>query len=118
MRQKLLLLGTVCVVLCAAAAPSSDYEQKLIALERSYTFWSFEQYPTSATDAGIHTYDDRLADYSPATQAAQMVRLRAYRNDLAALQPPSNASAHARGDYLLIRANLEGDWWGRVVLRS
>jgi uncharacterized protein (DUF885 family) len=117
-RRRLLFLGAVCLVLCAAAAPSSNYEQKLVALERSYTFWSFEQYPTTATDAGIHTYDDRLADYSPATQVAQMVRLRGYRNELAALQPGSNASAHARVDYLLIRANIEGDWWGRVVLRS
>ncbi len=38
--------------------------------------WSFEQNPSSATDAGIHTYDSRLADYSARTQAAQMVQLR------------------------------------------
>jgi uncharacterized protein (DUF885 family) len=99
------------------ATPSS-YDVKLIDLERRYTFWSFEQNPTSATDAGIHTYDTRLADFSPQTQAAQMTQLRAYRNELAALQPPLGASAHDRVDYLLIRANLEGDWWDRTVLRG
>ena len=60
----------------------------------------------------------QLADYSAAAQAAQMVRLRAYRNQLAALLPPAGASAHDRVDYLLVRADLEGDWWARTVLRS
>lgn len=80
--------------------------------------WSFEQNPSNATDAGIHTYDTKLADYSAAAQAAQMVRLRAYRNQLAALLPPAGASAHDRVDYLLVRADLEGDWWARTVVRS
>jgi uncharacterized protein (DUF885 family) len=116
--RRLLGLGASCVLFCAAASPPADYQQRLVELERQYTFWSFEQNPTAATDAGIHTYDDRLADYSPATQAAQMAQLRAYRNELAALEPPAGASAHARVDYLLIRANLEDEWWSRTVLRG
>ena len=86
--------------------------------DSSYTMWSFAENPSSATDAGIHTYDSRLADYSSATQAAEMARLRRYRNELAALEPPPDAMAHERVDYLLIRANLEGDWWARTVLRG
>jgi uncharacterized protein (DUF885 family) len=117
MKRRLLVLAAVCAALCAATSPPSDYEQKLIALERSYTYWSLEQDPSSATDAGVHTYDNRLADFSTVAQTAQMARLRAYRNELAALQPPADASPHARVDYLLIRANLEGDWWNRTVLR-
>ncbi|MGC1380503.1 MAG: DUF885 domain-containing protein [Candidatus Baltobacteraceae bacterium] len=101
-----------------AAPPQSPYQSKLVDLERSYTLWSFQQYPTSATDAGIHTYDSRLADYSAQTQAAQMAKLRAFRRQLIALTPPPGASAHERVDYLLIRSNLEGDWWGRAILRS
>jgi uncharacterized protein (DUF885 family) len=123
--------AAACVLLCATmwlyspdgraqgvTATPSSYDAKLIDLERRYTFWSFEQNPTSATDAGIHTYDTRLADFSPQTQAAQMTQLRAYRNELAALQPAPDASAHDRVDYLLVRANLEGDWWDRTVLRG
>jgi uncharacterized protein (DUF885 family) len=107
-----------CTLLGVGASAPSSYDQKLIDLDRTYTMWSFEQNPTAATDAGIHTYDTKLADYSPAVQAAQMVRLRAYRNQLAALLPPPGASAHDRVDYLLVRADLEGDWWTRTVLRS
>src|SRR6202042_611068 len=29
-----------------------------------------------------------------------------------------DASAHERVDYLLIRGGIEGDWWGRTVLRG
>ncbi len=129
------LACVACLVVCTAAAPpgaavlpfdsaqgkraqDDNYQAKLVDLERSYTMWSFAENPSSATDAGIHTYDSRLADYSPARQAAEMLRLRRYRNELAALEPPPDATAHERVDYLLIRANLEGDWWGRTVLRG
>lgn len=112
-----LLLGIACIAVCAAASPPPGYQAKLVDLEQRYTAWSYEQSPTDATDAGIHTYDDRLADYSPAAQSAEMIQLRRFRNELAALQPPSNASAHERVDYLLIRSNVERDWWDRTVLR-
>ncbi len=112
-----LVLALTAAALLAATAPSS-YEDRLVDLQRRYTAWSFAQNPTAATDAGIHEYDSRLADYSPATQAAQMAQLRRYRNELAAMQPAQSASAHERVDYLLIRASLEGEWWSRSVLRS
>ncbi|MEO9027015.1 MAG: DUF885 domain-containing protein [Candidatus Tumulicola sp.] len=118
-RNLLTLLALV--VACAAlgrAGAASDYQSKLIDLDRRYTFWSFEQNPTYATDSGIHTYDARLAEFSPAAQAAAMSRLRAFRDELAALQPPADATPHERVDYLLIRADIEGDGWNRTVLRG
>jgi uncharacterized protein (DUF885 family) len=114
--RRLILIAAACVLLGAGAPPS--YQSRLVDLERRYTFWSYEQNPASATDAGIHEYDARLADFSMEAQAAAMARLRGYRNELAALEPPVGASAHERVDYLLIRANLEGDWWDRTVLRG
>ncbi|HEV3090821.1 MAG TPA: DUF885 domain-containing protein [Candidatus Cybelea sp.] len=106
------------VLLSAAPAAAPNYQAKLVDLERQYTMWGFEQSPTSATDAGIHTFDARLSDFSPTTLATQMAQLRRFRNELAALVPPAGASAHERVDYLLIRANIEGDWWARTVLRG
>jgi uncharacterized protein (DUF885 family) len=118
MTLRLLLALTFCLTATAALAAPADYQSRLIDLERRYTMWSFEQNPSSATDAGIHTYDSRLADYSARTQAAQMVQLRKFRNELAALQPAAGTSPHDRVDYLLIRSNIEADWWGRTVLRG
>jgi uncharacterized protein (DUF885 family) len=110
------VIAAACALLGATSPPS--YQSKLVELERRYISWSFEQNPTSATDAGIHAYDDHLADFSPAAQVSQMTTVRRYRNELAALQPPSGASAHERVDYLLIRSDLESEWWNREVLRS
>lgn len=112
------------LVLCAAAlvtapvspAATANYQARIIDLDRRYAMWSFAEDPTSATDAGIHQYDALLADYSAATQAAEMRRLREFRNELAALQPPQGASRHEIVDYLLTRADIEGDWWSRTVL--
>jgi hypothetical protein len=97
---------------------ADEYQAKLIDLDRRYMAWSFAQNPTYATDSGVRGFDARLADFSSGSQAAAMVRLRAFRDELAALQPPSGATPHARVDYLLIRADLEGDWWSRTVLRG
>jgi len=117
-----ILAAGLCSITASAQTPPlpvpSAYQNKLVDLERRYTFWSLRESPTSATDAGIHTYDTLLADFSPQTQTAQMAQLRRFRAELAALQPPAGATAHERVDYLIVRANLEGDWWSRVVLRG
>ncbi len=96
---------------------ASDYQAKLVDLDRRYTYWSFRQNPTYATDSGVHGDDALLADFSPQAQAAAMQQLRGFRDELAALQPPPDATPHERVDYFLIRADLEGDWWSRTVLQ-
>jgi uncharacterized protein (DUF885 family) len=116
---RLAVLGTV---LLAAAVPmrplaAGDYQTKLIDLDRRYTYWSFQQSPTYATDSGVHDYDALLSDFSPQAEAAAMQQLHAFRNELAALQPPPSATPHERVDYLLVRADVEGDWWNRTVLQ-
>ena len=111
------VLALAGVTLAGASAPSA-YQAKLIDFDRRYAAWSFQQNPTYATDSGIHDYDARLADFSPAAQAAEMTRLRAFRDELAELQPAPSATAHERVNYLLIRADVEGDWWNRTVLRG
>jgi uncharacterized protein (DUF885 family) len=116
-KRPALLIALCLASLAAASAQAPSYQARLIALDRRYVMWSFSQSPSDATDAGIHRYDALLADYSPATQNAQMRQLRQFRNELAALQPPAGASRHEIVDYLLVRADLEGDWWSRSVLR-
>jgi uncharacterized protein (DUF885 family) len=123
MRPRTLTALVMAVVACslqarAPAASAGQYDLRLIDLDRRYIYWSLQQSPTSATDAGLHLYDDRLSDFSPQAQAEQMTRLHAFRDELASLQPPAGASPHDRMDYLLVRADLEGDWWNRTVVRS
>lgn len=113
------LIALALLSLPAVPAPGqSDYRSKLADLDRRYTAWSLERNPTYATDSGVHDYDTRLADFSAAAQRDDLARLRGFRDELAALQPASGASPHDRVDYLLVRADLEGDWWNRTVLRG
>ncbi len=114
-----------CATLAFTAMPAAPqqpehvvtYDARLVNLEQRYTAWSLLENPTSATDAGVHDVDGKLADFSRQTQAAQMDRLRSFRNELAALTPPPGASRHDIVDYLLVRSDLEGDYWSRTVLR-
>ncbi len=64
----------------------------------------------------IHAYDALLADFSPRRRARGDARLRAFRDELAGCSR-RRRTPHERVDYLLIRADLEGDWWNRTVLR-
>lgn len=118
----LLRVAVVLVFLAPLPSPAQrsaapDYQARLIDLDRRYTFWSFAQNPTYATDSGVHDDDARLADFSPEAQAGQMQRLRTFRDELAGLQPPAGATPHERVDYLLVRADMEADWWTRAVLQ-
>ncbi|MBV8433268.1 MAG: DUF885 domain-containing protein [Candidatus Eremiobacteraeota bacterium] len=119
MIARTLFAAPALALLLAAATPApSDYDAKLQALDRRYTEWSLSTSPTSATDAGIHKYDTRLSDFSPQEQAAEMTQLRAFRDELAQLKPAEDAGRHDVVDYLLVRSDIEGDWWGRTVLKG
>ena len=48
----------------------------LLKLADDYYAWRNENYPVRSSEAGLHTWDDRLTDYSPAkiAERAQHVR--------------------------------------------
>jgi uncharacterized protein (DUF885 family) len=102
---------------CLGNAPVASYHDSLLALAQRYEAESMLESPSSATDAGIHTHDTLLADYSASAQRQQYRTMVGFRNALAALIPASNASTHDRIDYLLLRADLEGEWWSDTVLQ-
>ena len=113
------LLALCCAALPAAAAsPVTDYDAQLVALAKSYQTESFLESPSSATDAGIHTYDAQLADFSAQAQADQFAKLLDFRTRLVALQPPAGASAHDRVDYLLMRSRTRRRLVETAVLRG
>jgi len=46
-----------------------------------------KRHPSTATDLGIHTYDDQLEDPSQAALAAELEAMRGFRSKLAAIDP-------------------------------
>jgi uncharacterized protein (DUF885 family) len=95
------------------------------ALAHAYYQWSLEDQPVSASDQGLHTWDDRLADYTPPAIKAREERARAAiealdRLDLNARSSPSTPvwSTNDRIACALFRSDLEGATFAAEVLRS
>lgn len=114
------LRSVFAVVALAFAAPAgtaqvADAPAALAGLARQYYGWRNAQYPVSSSDQGLHTWDERLTDYSAAAIAGRhahvrtlLARVRAMRTD--------GWSRDDRIDWLLFRAQLERvGFWDRVL---
>ncbi len=104
------LLVAVVIILCfvaGAPAQTSIAPAQLRRLAGEYYKWRNEQYPVAASDAGLHTWDHKLTDYSPAAIAARRARVV---NLLAQVNRMQTATwkKDDRIDWLLFRAQLEG----------
>ncbi|MGB8510799.1 MAG: DUF885 domain-containing protein [Pyrinomonadaceae bacterium] len=80
-----------------------------------YYKWRNENYPVASSDAGLHTWDKRLTDYSAAAIASR----RAHVRELLATIKAMNTKAWKKDDridWLLFRAQLEGvAFFDRVI---
>ena len=100
------------------ATKSSSLEAAALRkLATDYYNWRNENYPVFSSDSGLHTWDNKLTDYSPAKTAerAQRVRtllekVRTYKID--------NWPKDDRIDAMLFRSQLEGVDFGNRILKS
>jgi uncharacterized protein (DUF885 family) len=76
-------------------------------LANDFYEWRNQQYPVRSSDAGLHTWDDRLTDYAPDKIAARAQHVRALLATVNAIQT-ANWPKDERIDWLLFRAQLEG----------
>src|SRR5213080_4180963 len=51
-------------------------------LADDYYAWRNENYPVRSSEAGLHTWDDRLTDYSPAKIAERAQRVRSLLDEV------------------------------------
>jgi uncharacterized protein (DUF885 family) len=79
--------------------------------------WRNEQYPVGSSDSGLHTWDDRLTDYSPAKISE---RARHIQNLLTQVNAMKTAGwpKDERIDWILFRAQLEGAAFDDRVWKS
>ncbi len=75
-------------------------------LADDYYDWRNEQYPVRSSDAGLHTWDDRLTDYSPEKIAERALHVRALLDRVNAM-PTANWPKDERIDWILFRSQLE-----------
>jgi uncharacterized protein (DUF885 family) len=85
-------------------------------LADEYYNWRNEKYPVASSDQGLHTWDDRLTDFSAAqiTERAQHVRKLL---DRVRAMSTTNWPKDDRIDWILFRAQLEAVEFGQRVLQ-
>jgi uncharacterized protein (DUF885 family) len=82
---------------------------------QEYYNWRNQNYPVFSSDAGLHTWDHKLTDYS---LSAVLMRRLQVKETLAKIRamPTANWSKEDRIDWLLFRAQLDGtDFFNRVI---
>jgi uncharacterized protein (DUF885 family) len=81
-----------------------------------YYAWRNENYPVRSSDVGLHTWDDRLTDYSPAKIAERAQHVHSLLEKVRALKT-DNWPKDERIDWILFRAQLENVDFGNRVLK-
>ena len=75
-------------------------------LANDYYEWRNLQYPVRSSDAGLHTWDDRLTDYAAGKIAERAQHIRTLLERVNAMQT-ANWPKDERIDWMLFRAQLE-----------
>jgi uncharacterized protein (DUF885 family) len=86
----------------AEAAKNNKFND--LCLEILETIQSF--YPVQSTEFGIHSYDQRLADYSSASVNSMIKKLKKYETRLYKVKA-ADLSDHERVNYRLIKSNVD-----------
>jgi uncharacterized protein (DUF885 family) len=106
--MKLLLITLiVTTTMWPASAQSNSSPTSLRRLADEYYNWRNQNYPVTSSDAGLHTWDAKLTDYSPAaiaTRRGHVINLLAQVNRMQTAKWKKDDLI----DWLLFRAQLEG----------
>ena len=90
----------------AGLSPRMGAPALLQLIAKQFYDWRNQQYPVRSSDAGLHTWDDRLTDYSPEQIAERGRHVRALLDRLNAMQT-ANWPKDDRIDWILFRSELE-----------
>jgi len=117
--MKLILLLSLFIIM--AISSSTIHAQNPITpadlrkMATDYYQWRNENFPVTSSDSGLHTWDNRLTDYSLSAILSRRLHARELLNKLQAMDTKS-WSKDDRIDWLLFRAQLEGVvFFNRVI---
>src|SRR6266516_4404587 len=104
----------VCMfAMLVAAVTSSETQAQMNAspsalhrLADDYYNWRNQQFPVASSDAGLHTWDNKLTDYSLSALLARRLHVKEVLGKVRAMQTAS-WSKDDRIDWLLFRSELE-----------
>jgi len=96
---------------------SNTFHNELHECAGEYYDWQSVQYPVSSSHQGLHKWDDRLTDYSPAAIAARRDYMRTVMDRLSRMSC-QNLDRDDFVDYILFRAQIEGAMLMENILDS
>src|SRR5436189_3580375 len=99
------------------AFKNQSADAALHKLTDDYYAWRNENYPVRSSDAGLHTWDDRLTDYSPAKIAERAEHVRSLLDKVRAMKTDTWPK-DARIDWMLFLSQLESVDFGNRILKS
>jgi uncharacterized protein (DUF885 family) len=114
---------TCCLTACAlmivsfnsisAQDPKTPADLQRVAAD--YYNWRNQNYPVASSDAGLHTWDNKLTDYSLSAVLMRRLHVKEVLGKLRAM-PTANWSKDDHIDWLLFRSQLDGiDFFNRVI---
>ena len=99
------------LALISPAVPVTAQQPKTPAdlhkLAADYYNWRNENFPVASSDAGLHTWDNRLTDYSLSAVLARRLHAKELLAKIDAM-PASGWSKDDRIDWMLFRAQIDG----------
>ena len=111
--MKLLLLILLTFVSFTSVQAQTPADLRRMADE--YYRWRDKNFPVVSSDAGLHTWDDKLTDYSLSAVLARRLYVTDLLNKVRAM-PAASWSKDDRIDWLLFRSQLEGvAFFNRVI---
>src|SRR5258705_5983685 len=115
----LILLLTSCPFVLCSLNPVLAQEPKTPAdlrkLADDYYTWRNQNYPVASSDAGLHTWDNKLTDYSLSAVLMRRLHVKEVLAKVRAM-PATNWSKDDRIDWLVFRSQLDGvDFFNRVI---
>ena len=113
--NKALITKTAPPITTESKASAAD-SATLHKLADDYYSWRNENYPVASSEAGLHTWDNRLTDYSAAKIAERAQHVRKLLDQVRAMKTEKWARDD-RIDWLLFRAQLEEVDFGERVLK-
>jgi uncharacterized protein (DUF885 family) len=116
----LMVIGTIGPIanaqgVAGGARGSGDTAEKLRTVAHGYYAWRNENDPVGSSNQGLHTWDDRIADYSEKAIAARRKHVSEVLAQVKAMRTEAWPKED-RIDWLLFRAQLEGAWFFDQVL--
>ena len=113
----LLLISCVLMVVSFSSIHAQDPKTPadLKRLAQDYYTWRNQNYPVASSDSGLHTWDQKLTDYSLSAVLMRRLQVKEILAKVRAM-PTAGWSKEDRIDWLLFRAQLDGiDFFNRIL---